>query len=669
MNSQPDEKPLNYEEKEKFFFSVFDPLEHTPAYKCPLWNTIPRKFDLSEFGSVIFTSKMQKKSRTLGLTVTRYYFLFEEYLAYGSSKNVSKIKKVLSLQGLKVWLPAKKQDNKKQSTSEEKQPQIGFFKCNKHFALRVASEDLLKEWLMHLSKRCIMCNPSHFYSIIEPLGKGSYGKVYLVENKEDKKRYAAKVIAKEQMVSKLLGVATLYNEINTLKKLSHSNIVSLKEVFETSSSVYLILEYVEGEELYTKLVKKVCFTETECIPLMKSLLGAVAYIHSKNIVHRDLKPENILIPNGKTSEVKIIDFGLANDISYHQNGRRGGTPGYIAPEVLNSESGKVFLTDKSDLFSVGCMLYRLLTGTKLFRGSTGKEILDKNKECYVNLNRPSNSFLSKDAKDLLTKLLEKDPEKRISAAEALEHNFFDIDRLVSLKELPESPENVGVHSINQYSFDVNVIKERNIHSTSKIIDSKGTIYFGNHIPFDNLKQSSNNSNGVPRSGMASLNNFDFTPNSINIVNSHNLAESSVGSFLNVSRGTIEEPRSKSIHFSTYNSGSCSPVKSRSDLKSNSLTPNSGSRKNHFKNKLSQKVLSRSSVSTNFGFNTANSNPKILLNGGFSEFLTNLDTGKEAMRESPSNTLKAKRKLVSIGEGEDKDCESNTSNIPSQCDFV
>jgi len=366
-----------------------------------------------------------------------------------------------------------------------------------------------------------------------------------------------------------------------------------------------------------------------------------------------------MIPSGKSSEVKLIDFGLSVDLSEEKEGKRGGTPGYIAPEILNSQSARVIINEKNDIFSIGCIFYRLLTGTKLFKGNSAKEIFEKNKECKINLQKPSLCHVSNLAKDLLSKLLEKDVQKRPGAVEALRHPFFDQDQESSLKELPNSKEDTNIPSTTQYNFDVSLIKESNVRSASrlsKIIDSKGTIYFHPHIPFDSLRPSSNHLEGGQKLPALSLNNFDLTPNSGTCYG----GESSIGSFLYPSRPRLDE--SKPGHFSTPNS----PIQNSSilnlkyELKQRGLNSHS---KSPFKNTLSKKVLSQNATPVKLDLSSSNT-PKIMLNGGFSEYLSHYSRERESKTPN-QQILKPRRKLISIGE--DRDGDSSVSSMTDSCD--
>lgn len=142
-----------------------------------------------------------------------------------------------------------------------------------------------------------------------------------------------------------------------MRKLDHENIIKLYEVHESESYIYLVLELLRGGELFERIVKKGIYTEKDAAVLMKKLLSALDYMHSKGMMHRDIKPENLILKDMDNNyDVKIADFGLATVVSQNEYlFRRCGTPGYVAPEILADER----YDQKVDVFSAGVILYIL----------------------------------------------------------------------------------------------------------------------------------------------------------------------------------------------------------------------------------------------------------------------------------------------------------------------
>lgn len=213
-----------------------------------------------------------------------------------------------------------------------------------------------------------------------------------------------------------------------MKKLDHKYIMKLEEIHESKNSIYLVLELLQGGELLNYISSKQQLSLKDYWRVMKCILEALAYMDSKKIMHRDLKPDNMILKfkdKLENSVLKIVDYGLATvyDIPEYLF-KRCGTPGFVAPEVINAPSKvNIHYTPKCDVFSAGVIFYILLTEKSPFDGKSFREILQKNKDCQINFNHPKIRKFPM-AQDLLVKLLETDPNRRISAKEALSHPFL-----------------------------------------------------------------------------------------------------------------------------------------------------------------------------------------------------------------------------------------------------
>lgn len=143
--------------------------------------------------------------------------------------------------------------------------------------------------------------------------------------------------------------------------MNHENIVKLYEVFETESSIYLVLELLEGGELFQRIPFMKNYDNTDIKTLMKNLLSALSHLHERGIMHRDIKPDNILLETGKNDyDIRIADFGLAAFIDEEILYKRCGTPGFIAPEIISYKEGDKMYNEKCDIFSAGLIFYILL---------------------------------------------------------------------------------------------------------------------------------------------------------------------------------------------------------------------------------------------------------------------------------------------------------------------
>ena len=259
------------------------------------------------------------------------------------------------------------------------------------------------------------------YKIISTIGSGAFGKVYKVENIIMKQIRAMKVVKKDS-INFQDDKKQFLKEIEMLMNLDHPNIIKIFEYYVDDLNYYVIMEFAEGGELYEQINKLKNFKEKHAAIIMQQLLSAVCYMHSKGIVHRDIKPENIMLEN-KSSEdlsIKLIDFGTSNFIKNNQHlSMKIGTPYYIAPEVLKKSYGY-----ECDIWSLGVILYMLLSGTPPFDGFDDQSILQKVKIGKYSLEGESWELISNEAKDLIKKMLTYSPEKRINAEDALKHEWF-----------------------------------------------------------------------------------------------------------------------------------------------------------------------------------------------------------------------------------------------------
>ncbi|CAK72763.1 unnamed protein product (macronuclear) [Paramecium tetraurelia] len=216
------------------------------------------------------------------------------------------------------------------------------------------------------------------------------------------------------------------NEIKILQQLDHPNILKLYEFYEDNNEYCLITDYWEGGDLYEYLCKHDEIDEYDMAQIMKQLFSILHYIHSKKIVHRDIKSENILVEKQEDGciLIKMIDWGIATQF---QNGSKlyttVGTPYYMAPEVF-----KQCYDEKCDIWSSGILLYEIVTGNLPFYARQADEIQRKILDTKPNFDLPVFQKCSPELNNLVRLLLNKDPEKRPSAKELLDHEFFQLKK-------------------------------------------------------------------------------------------------------------------------------------------------------------------------------------------------------------------------------------------------
>nr|XP_054749281.1 phosphorylase b kinase gamma catalytic chain, skeletal muscle/heart isoform-like isoform X1 [Lytechinus pictus] len=219
------------------------------------------------------------------------------------------------------------------------------------------------------------------------------------------------------------------NEVLVLNKLiegGHPNIINLIDFIESPTYFFLVFELCHSGELFDYLTAVITLSEKKTRAIMRSVISAVAYIHSHNVVHRDLKPENILLD--ADLKVKISDFGMAAELTEGVYLRElCGTPGYMAPEMLKCSMGLENISSygqKIDLWACGVIMYTLLVGRPPFWHRKKMLMLRAIMEGRYRFGSPEWDDISDTPKDLISKLLVVDPKLRLSAEEALEHPFF-----------------------------------------------------------------------------------------------------------------------------------------------------------------------------------------------------------------------------------------------------
>ncbi|XP_077318421.1 calcium/calmodulin-dependent protein kinase type IV [Lithobates pipiens] len=255
---------------------------------------------------------------------------------------------------------------------------------------------------------------AQYYELESELGRGATSVVYRCRQKGTQKPFAVK------MLKKTVDKKIIRTEIGVLLRLSHPNIIKLKEIFETPAEISLVLELVTGGELFDRIVEKGYYSERDAADAVKQILEAVAYLHENGIVHRDLKPENLLYATpAPDAPLKIADFGLSKIVDDQVTMKTVcGTPGYCAPEILRGCA----YGPEVDMWSVGIITYILLCGFEPFYDERGDQYMFKRiLNCDYDFVSPWWDDVSLNAKDLVKKLIVFDPKKRLTTHQALQH--------------------------------------------------------------------------------------------------------------------------------------------------------------------------------------------------------------------------------------------------------
>lgn len=251
------------------------------------------------------------------------------------------------------------------------------------------------------------------------LGRGTFAKVYHGRHLMTNECVAIKVIKKDEVIKSERMMEQIKREISVMRLVRHPNIVELKEVMATKSKIFVVMEYVRGGELFTKVARG-RLKEGAARKYFQQLISAVDFCHSRGVFHRDIKPENLLLDENE--DLMISDFGLsALHEQYPSNGgllhTQCGTPAYIAPEVLTN---KGYDGAKADIWSCGVVLYVLLAGFLPFQDVN---LLAMYRKIYrAEYEFPS--WFSTESKRLVSKLLVSDPGKRISIPGIMRVSWF-----------------------------------------------------------------------------------------------------------------------------------------------------------------------------------------------------------------------------------------------------
>ncbi|CAK1554330.1 unnamed protein product [Leptosia nina] len=266
------------------------------------------------------------------------------------------------------------------------------------------------------------------YIFTEKLGSGSYSTVYKAYTKIGaRSTVAIKCIDKSRIKHSGAAVDNLVSEIRLMKSLSHPHIVHMKEFTWDSKNIYIIMEYCCGGDLSKYILRYGRVPEKQVLYFLQQLASALKFLREKGVAHMDLKPHNLLLHKGPDRKyvLKVGDFGFAQHLTSEQMRCIRGSPLYMAPEMIAGAYDA-----RVDLWSTGVIMYECLFGRAPYSSSTIQELMEKvQKQAPIQI--PANSSISPGCLDLLTRLLQHDPNKRISYEDFFSHEYLDLEHMPS----------------------------------------------------------------------------------------------------------------------------------------------------------------------------------------------------------------------------------------------
>lgn len=293
------------------------------------------------------------------------------------------------------------------------------------------------------------------YDVKGVIGKGSYSRVVRVENRVTKQPYAIKMIESPE------GREVFEAELSVLRRINHTNVIRLVEVFESNRKVYMVMELATGGSLLDKLETKGSFCESEAGRALKMVLNGVGYLHKLGITHRDLRPDNLLYYHpGSDSRILITDFGLASTRKASGNPYMHtvcGVPHYIAPEVVARRP----YTCSVDMWAVGVITYILLSGTFPFDAEHDSQIFKLILKGSFSMSTQVWENVSEDGKNFIRCLLQREPSSRLTAFQALEHLWI---RETSQRQTPVRVVSRRPGSLKSSRSLTSVRSGRSVHS-------------------------------------------------------------------------------------------------------------------------------------------------------------------------------------------------------------
>lgn len=297
------------------------------------------------------------------------------------------------------------------------------------------------------------------YDLGDILGSGSFGQVRSAKLRElgSTEVRAVKMIERDDQDGEWSNQAMFVREVELLQQIKHTNIIRYYDFYEDPHFLYVVMELCSGGEVFQKILELKRFAETDASAIGRQMLSAIAYIHQLSICHRDIKAENFMFAeNSISSPLKMIDFGMATKFTPTQVlTELCGSPHYLSPELIGQKYNQ-----SADLWAFGVLLYLLMYGRYPYDGKSPQDIMTKILMNVIDFTH-TKAKLSETAIDFLKRLLERNPRKRITAEEALQHSWLQVQKA------PKKPDEQG-------ALPMEVLRSAHKHATAtrKEIDKK-----------------------------------------------------------------------------------------------------------------------------------------------------------------------------------------------------
>mmetsp|Transcript_18732 Transcript_18732/g.33960 ORF Transcript_18732/g.33960 Transcript_18732/m.33960 type:complete len:476 (+) Transcript_18732:265-1692(+) len=396
--------------------NIFAPLDANVNPEPTFWQSVPSVFDTNK-AVVKHFGVLQVAEGELDIEVSQFALVGCKLFKFKGSWEAPSSISVVDLR----WKVA---EPFFEETDEG--PIYGFSLRSSDFVVEFYAQDTesLDGWLCFMSCICILTGFEDDFQIVGVAGEGSTCVVQTAVSVDDQETYAIKRIPKSLLIDSPAVFKSMANEIEVLRTIKHPNVVKMYRVYDMETDICMVMEYLPHGDLATRLRLRKKFNEHDACKFVWTLLDTVDHLHDNDILHRDLKLENILMVKPDDDiEFRLADFGLSIYDTSEALKLRSGSPGYIAPEILeNRPYGKLV-----DVFSSGIILYSLITGKLPFIGPDARAIIDLNRRCDIDYNVPELRKCSLECLAVLRSLTNRRPEERPSAAIAKQAHWFSQD--------------------------------------------------------------------------------------------------------------------------------------------------------------------------------------------------------------------------------------------------